>query len=203
MNDTVDRVREDLAIMEEAVGLSLPFDRRDVRSVAKGGLLAVPLALFGWQGPPGPPYQGIAIVLTLLVLFGLSWASAAKASRERDTAPARWREHRSGIALFVFLMIALFAYLVVGLWGGLSWDLIVPTAVFAGGVAIGVQGVGDPSHRYVLAGSLTTIAYAIVIPFCDDAQLALATAGWIALTAATTSLLMSWQLDAAETPEAR
>ena len=155
----------------------------------------MPAAIWSLVGPTHPPITGIVLVATLLAVVGASTLDARRARQTRADEPLRWREHKFGIALFLFVTLAALVYLVVGVWGGLSlWGLALPTAVFIGGIATAVPAIADRRRSYLLGGCLWTLAYAVVLPLCDDRQLMLATALWILLAGATSAAIMFWQL---------
>jgi len=195
MKQEIERLRSDIGVLEQATGLGLSFDQRDARSVALGSLLGVPAAIWSLVGPTQPPITGIVLVATLLAVVGASSLDARRAGKTKAEEPLRWREHKFGIALSFFVTLAALAYLMVGVWGGLSlWGLALPTAVFIGGVATAVPAIADRRRSYLLGGCFWTIAYAVVLPFCDDRQLMLATALWILLAGATSAAIMFRQL---------
>lgn len=194
MNKELEHLRHDIGVLEEATGLGLPFDERDARLVALGSFLGVPAAIWSFVGPTHPPVAGIVLIVTLLgVVAASSWA-ARSARMEQASEPLRWREHRFSIASFLFITLAALTYLAVGVWGGLSWEVVLPTAVFLGGVATAVPAIADRRRAYLFGGFAPTLAYAAVLPFCDDRQLMLATALWIASACALSAALMFWQL---------
>ncbi len=204
MNQEIERLRHDIGVLERATGLGLPFDPRDARNLALGSLLGVPAAVWSLVGPTQPPITGIVLVATLLAVVGASSLDARRARKTQADEPLRWREHKFGIALFLFVTPAALAYLVVGVWGGLSlWGLALPTAVFIGGIATAVPAIADRRRAYLLGGCFWTLAYAVVLPFCDDRQLMLATAFWILLAGSTSAAIMfrqirSHEIDAAD-----
>ncbi len=194
MEDQMQRLRHDLGVLQSATGLSLAFDRRDATRIGLCGLLGLPLVLWSLLGPTRPPIAGIAIVATLLIVLLVNGLAGFRADAQRESQPSRWRERKIEMVLFLALSAATLAYLLVAVWGGLSWNAATATAVFIGGVSASVPAITDRGRLHVLGGTLPTLIYAAVLPLADDRQLMLATGLWIVFAALGTTFLMRWQL---------
>ena len=194
MRDELNRLRRDIDVLETATGLAYPFDRGDVRKIALGSLLGLPLLVWSLVGVARPPIAGIAIVVTLLAVLGLMSSASSRLAEEGGGRPAAWREHRTGLVLFLTLTAAALVYLAIAVWGGLSWEAATGTAVYIAAVGTTVPAIADRSRRYLLGGSLPTLLYGAVLPLCDDRGLMLATGLWIFVSALASAGLMHRQL---------
>ena len=194
MNEDLQRVRSDLEVVRQAAGLGeLPFDRSDVKKTMLYCLLGLPLLIFGLIGPTQTPYPEIAIAATLVLVIVGSTLEERAAKRNRAEAPLRWREHKTGLALFLITGGGL-AYLIVASWQGVFWAQAVGTAIFLAGMCLAVPAIVDRDRLHYLGGALPTLAYGAVFPMGEERLWMIATALWIILAAVGTAAVMSWQL---------
>jgi len=179
--NTLDRVREDLATMEAAIGKRLPFGSADVGfyvALAVGsGVFAVSHALGANRG-----WLLFLSALPVMLAFAAYVGYLAVRSRGRSPADAtRRKEYRNTLLVLFGVMLAALA--------GKYWaDRAGMSPLQFGGVLLVVTGsvflivamAGPRPARcprsYWLAGGVPLIAAGLWIPFCTHAQ-ALSVAG--------------------------
>ena len=194
MSDDLTRLRNDISVMQQAAGFDPPFDRLDARNVGLSSLLGLPLVVWGLVGTLQSPYPELAIVATLLAIYGLSSYASKKALKERHERPLRWREHKLGLLLVLLLTSAALAYLAVSLWHELSWSAAMATGIFFAGVSTAAIAMVDRNRVYLLGGAIPTVLYGAFFPLYDSRGLLLATACWIIVSALATAAIMFQQL---------
>src|SRR5579859_7271098 len=123
-SEPLERVQQDLAAVQAALGTELPYDRSHVAMYLLGaglGLLLAALALLGLEAYVRPVLAGyIGMML-------LAWVVQVRHLRaHRATAPARWRLGLRETAASLVAIVLLVAYVIwvatLARWHG-QWDL--------------------------------------------------------------------------------
>lgn len=172
MNEnSLDRVRDDLAVMKQAVGFAVPFGREDVGFFVALSLTGLQFAVCHSLGASFL-VSGIPAALAFCAYLG--WM--LKTSRRRSAIdPVRRREYRT---TFVALLVILPAALLFREWS----DRIGMTKLQFGGAILVVIGsvlayigTAGPRHMiyprvYYLVGGLELVVFGLAVPFCTPRQ---------------------------------
>jgi hypothetical protein len=189
----LNRVREDLAVIRQAAGTELPFNRQDVWIMAPVACAAGgAIACVGWWLPW--EYRWVAL-FPVAVLIGVWFTLAQSSHRRRAAEPARWRETRFGLWTVFVLVPVFLGFMFWEKAMGMSWIAVSATAVFFVGFGAAWIAVLDRMRRYYFGTALPLMAMGIVLPYCDGYHARAVGAG-VMLTAAAmiTAIIQLWQL---------
>jgi hypothetical protein len=197
----LDRVREDLAVMRQAIGPRPPFGREHVWvSLALAVVGIVVAALTAWTNistPPATPasaarwaYLGLVVGPALFVLTVL----AVAARRRRADAPLLWREARLS---WVATAVAVPLYLGFVAWAvknGTSAGALTAATLFLAGLFALVGAVTDRGRRYTLGWAVATLLAGVCAPAATYESAGLVAGCWLFLGGFSTAAVMAWQL---------
>ena len=193
MNDErVDRVREDLEAMKQAVGTELPFGTEDLKWGWFTALVFVPLAVWSLLGPG--TYMSLAIVLSLLAVLPAELAFARKHRQQRNRHPGRWRETR--LKTLVELGSA---PLVILIWvwaiaNGAPVNMMVGLVLAVGGGVLTFMGLFSRRRLAYVGLGITTIACGLAMPGATDQQVGLALALMFIVGSTASTAIAAWQV---------
>ena len=187
----LERVRADLATMQEAAGVGLPFGRSDawigVVIAACGGLMAAWAAWVPWEHRWG--------VVAPVLFFTAAYAALGRhVGRRKGREPVRWREFR-----LTLVAMAVIGPLAVGymFWEdhlGVPRGIAGAAAVFfvsLGGLMIGIA---DPSRRHYIGSALPGMALGVAFPLLSARGATVAAGLCLAATGLLTSAVQAWLL---------
>jgi hypothetical protein len=197
----LDRVREDLAVMRQAIGFRPPFERGHVwvslALAAVGGLVAALTAFTNVAAVPVTQgsaaqltYIALLVVPVLLVFTGM----AVVARRRRTLAPFLWREARqSAVAAAVAVPLYL-SFLVWAVWQGVSPGAFTAATLFLAGLFSLIGALFDPSRRYVLGWAASTMLAGVCSVVGTYGNAGIIVGGWLLLGGLSTAGILLWQL---------
>jgi hypothetical protein len=198
---SVRRVREDLAVMRQALGNQLPFGPRQLRHslilAAVGAAIAAITWLSGIAALPVNPgsgrnwMYGALIVVPVLLLLA---TGAADAYRQRATHPLSWREMRNGLLATIVAVPLTFGFIYWSGRHGQSIDTFVNAGVIFSGLFWLVGAVFDPRYRHLCGWGVATVLFGAVMPWGGYATAGILAGGWILLGGLATAGIMAWQL---------
>jgi hypothetical protein len=205
----LERVREDLAVIRQALGLRLPFEREHVwLNLALAAVGAVVAALTAFTNVAAVPatqgtaahwtYLALLVVPVLLAFSGM----AVVAHRRKARAPLLWRESRqSAVAALVagplFLGFVAWAW-----WQGLSPGALTAATLFLAGLFALLGALLEPRCRYVLGWAVATLLAGVFSPQCTYGTAGVLAGGWLLLGGLSTAGILSWQLRNGGGPDA-
>jgi hypothetical protein len=188
------RLRDDLDTIQQAAGLTLPFDWADVRLTL--GLIPAGAAMALWAALSEEEYLLAALVpaLVLALASGFWWGKRWRKQAKRHA----WRRETifaSTSAILVGLAVA--GYILWGKQVGLSVATLKGAGMVSFGLVLAVLAVTCPARRSYLAGALVMMPLGLAFPFCSGRQMLLV--GGFALMAAGLigALIQAFQLRAA------
>ena len=188
------RVRQDLATMQQAVGVGLPFGREDVRLSLAWAAAGVPLAAWtAWTAVEQWQF-GMLLVVPAALVLALSGAVAKKYHHRRARAPIRWREYRHQWLLAAVLTPLWGACLYWGIRQGLSPEAMTVTGIFMAGLGMLALPIVDRTRLFYLGWGGATLLLGAAAPLCGQRYLGLAVGGWLILAGLSTAAIMTWQL---------
>ncbi len=173
--NTLDRVREDLATMNAAIGKELPFGSADVRFyvalAVASGVFAVSHALGANRGWP-LFLAGLPVILAFMAYFGYL---AVRSRRRSQVGVVRRKEYRN--TLLVSLLVAL-AALAGKHWvarAGMSHIQFAGASLVVIGCVFVIIAMTNPwaaryPRSYWLFAGLPLIPSGLWIPFCTHTQ---------------------------------
>lgn len=184
-DNTLDRVREDLATMNAAMGKELPFGSADVRfyvaMAVASGVFAVSHALgahYGW-----PLFlSALPVVLAFMAYLGYL---AVKSRRRSPVDVTRRREYRKTLLILVPVALAALAARHWAARAGMSHLQFGGAMLVTTGCVFAIIAMTSPRparypRSYWLAAGLPLIAGGLWSPFCARTQ-ALFAAGCVAV----------------------
>jgi hypothetical protein len=197
----LDRVREDLAVMKQAIGFRLPFEREHVwvsLALAAVGIVVAVLTAFTsiatlpvTQGSVAHlTYIASLIVPVLLVFSGM----AAVAHRRKAFAPLLWRESRKSAVVAAVAAPLYITFLVWVVWNGVSPSALTAATLFLTGLFSLMGALSEPSRRYVLGWAISTMLIGACSPLGTYANAGIMVGGWLLLGGLSTAGIMCWQL---------
>ncbi len=186
----LNRVREDLATIQHAARLELPFGKEDVRTSlwsAVCGLFITLWAVFGpWE------YRWVVLV-PLVAAVVMTIRARAEAQRLQTRQPVRWREHRlSGKAALVAAPVAI-GYLYWERWIGMPREFTGAASVFFCGLGALVFSVLDRRRLYYAGGAIL-MAFGAAIPHCSPQQVIIAGGLCWTVGGLVVAGIQTWQL---------
>ncbi|WP_165235191.1 hypothetical protein [Aquisphaera insulae] len=200
-DSSLDRVREDLAVMRRAVGLGHPFEWEHVWAclalACVGGALAVITAVTGISVKPAAPgsashlaYLGLLLVPVALAL-GLM---ATLGHRRKEAAPLFWREQRHSWVAAVVVVPLYVGFTIWGVKNGLAAGTLTAATFFLAGLFSVAAAVSERDRRYTLGFGLSTLLAGAICPWVGYEGAGLLVGGWLALGGVSTAIVMARQL---------
>jgi hypothetical protein len=188
------RLRSDLETVQQAAGLTLPFDWMDVWLAL--ALVPAGAAMALWATFCDERYLLVSLVPAVLVALasGTWWG---KRWRKEGNRQAWRRETTFGWITGILLGLCVGGYMFWGIHVGLSLAALKGAGMVSFGLAWGVLGLSSPARRPYLAAAAALIPLGLVFPFCSSQQTMIA--GGLAMMAAglIAALIQSYQLRAA------
>jgi hypothetical protein len=205
----LDRVREDLAVMKQALGLRPPFEREHVwinLALAAVGLIVAALTAFTSVAavPATPGSAGQFAYLALLVvpvLVGFA-GLAVLAYRRKADAPLLWRESRQSAVLAVVAAPLYIGFLIWAVWLGVSPGALTTATLFLAGLFSLLGALADPRRRFALGWGIATLLAGAGSPLGSYGNAGILVGGWLLLGGLSTAGLLSWHLRNRSGPDA-
>ncbi len=202
MSDSrLDRVREDLAVMRQAVGLGLPFEWEHAWAclalACVGVTVAVITAVTGISAKPAAPGSAshLAYIGLLLVPVALALGLMATfAHRRREVAPLFWREQRHSWVAAVVIVPLYLGFTVWGVKNRLSAGTLTAATFFLAGVFSVAAAISDRGRRYTLGFGVSTMLAGAICPWVGYEGAGLLVGGWLAFGGVSTAIVMARQL---------
>jgi hypothetical protein len=197
----LDRVREDLAAMRQALGLRPPFEREYVWLSLSLGLVGIAIAaLTAWTdisarpATPGSTAHWAYIALIVTPVFLVLAVMSVIARRRKGEAPLAWRDLRVS---WVVAAIALPLYLGFISWAGrtgLSAAALTAATLFLAGLFSLMAAIPDRSRWYTLGWAVSTLLAGVCAPVASYENAGLVVGGWLFLGGFSTAAIMARQL---------
>lgn len=187
----LEHIKSDLATIQQAAGLELPFGWEDVRLnaiVGGGGVLALiwTLVPHGW-----PDHWGL--IPLLIVTFAYVARLRMKYRRSSGRSPLRRREYTISFVLAGLLGGLVLIYRLWGGWLGIPFLYLKASAVFFVGVAFLVPAVTDRSRFYLTGLAVPIMLCGLTIPLVSLSNIAVFGA-MLAVGGLAMAAIQSWQL---------
>ncbi|HEY1599589.1 MAG TPA: hypothetical protein VGG64_08310 [Pirellulales bacterium] len=204
----LDRVREDLAVMKQVVGLRQPCERDQLwTNLALAGLgVIIAVVTACTQGSTTPPVRGslqhLASVAAIVVPGLIAVATLTAVSyRRREQAPVSWRENRqSGIVVAVITPLYV-GFVVWAARQGVSASAISIATLFLFGLFMLVSAMTDRNRRFSLGWAVATMLAGAFAPLTPHAATGYLIGGWILLGGLLTAALVAWELRRGGAPD--
>ncbi len=200
-NANVDRVREDLAVMRQALGKQLPYGPKQVRDslilAIAGAAIAAITALSGIAALPAVPgsprnlLYGAVIVAPVMLLF---FAGAAAAYRRKATQPLQWRDMRRALVTTVLFIPAFFVILHWSAKNGQSVGTFINAGVIFSGLLWLFGAFCDERYRHYWGWGVSTLLFGAIMPLGGYQTAGIFTGCWLLLGGLSTAGIMAWQL---------
>jgi len=146
----LNRMKQDLSAMHQALGLEPVFGPEDVWAALAGAGVGVGLVLWGKFGVPIHAFFGAARLFTVALLALLGWRVAVRHRRQKANHPARWREVRLSLKAFAIIVPILILFMLWSINHGVSRQSLGSTVLFAIGLVCSAIGICDRSRLYYL-----------------------------------------------------
>jgi hypothetical protein len=196
----LDRVREDLAVMKQALGLRPPFERAHAwlsLALAAVGVLVAALTAFTsiaaqpvTQGSTAHLTYIAVLVVPVLLVFAVM---AMLAHRRKALTPLLWRESRQSVVVAIIAVPLYVAFLAWAVWNGVSPGALTAATLFLAGLFPLMRALSDPSRRYVLGWAISTMLAGACSPVGTYGTAGIIVGGWLLLGGLSTAGIMSWQ----------
>lgn len=189
-NEDIQRLKDDLSTMRQAMKLDKPYDARDIPSallIGVGALIALPLIEFtAWDRQ---------LILIFALLPGLA-ALLLRYAEVRKTPPERTelrKELKIGGLTAVTVLPAVIGFLWWGHQNGLSREACGAGIIFCIGVVMTGIGVLDSGRRSYLISGVGMIAFGVLIPVLTPQRIATVGTGVMAFICLLTAAYYWWQ----------
>lgn len=187
------RVQKDLETMQQAAGLTLPFDWMDVWLAL--GLVPAGAAMALWSAFCTERYLLVGLIPVLvLALAGSFWWG--KRWRKDANRRAWRREIAFGWITAILLGLGVGGYMFWGITAGLSLAALKGAGMVSFGLAWGVLGLTSPARRPYLAAAAALIPLGLVFPFCSSQQTMIAGGLAMIVAGSMAALIQAYQLRA-------
>jgi hypothetical protein len=189
----LNRVRDDLATIKQAVGMELPFGRTDVRL----NLMIFGAGVFASVWTALAPWGKLVLVgLIPVALVGIAYVTMdVRRSRRRTTgSPVYRRELKSGLIMAAVLFLLVKGYWMWGESMGVSARLAGATAVFLAGVGLIPWGLSSRGQRPELGAAIALILYGVAIPFVSARGVVVGAGITLAICGLAMAAIQSYQL---------
>lgn len=190
----LDRVRADLATMKRAAGLGLPIGRPDVYLSLAWAAAGVPLAAWAAVAQPAQTVFGLLLGIPCLGVLMLSAFVAKKYHRQRDRAPAPWREHRFQWIAAAVLTPVFGVFVVWSVVRGLSPEALTVTALFMAGLGMLIVPILDRTRVFYVGWAVFTMLLAVAAPLLGQRYLGVLVGGWLIASGLSAAGIMRWQI---------
>jgi hypothetical protein len=171
----LERVRQDLATIQEAAGLVWPFGWVDVWQalalVPAGALLAA----WAFFGPADYLVVGLVPLVLLAVVAGIRQLGKSEPATRREKVFSRASTLAVGAGLLIYFLWARQFGVVRGAPGSVA-------CLFLGIMCL-VLALSSPARRVYLAGTASLTPFGLVIPLCHDQQTVIAVGGLAVMVA--------------------
>lgn len=189
-NEDINRLKDDLSTMRQALKLDKPYDAKDIPSallVGAGALVALPLIEFTtWNRQ---------LILILALLPG-AWAYLCRYLEVRK-APLERTELRKEFKIAAYAVVTVipgaFGFLRWHEWNGISTEAAGSAIFFCMGMVWLGIGLLDASRRSYLIGSVFVTAYAVLLPVLTPQRIATVGVGILASVCFLTAAFLWWQ----------
>ncbi|HVU86051.1 MAG TPA: hypothetical protein VHD36_01940 [Pirellulales bacterium] len=199
MSETnIERVRDDLAAMRQALGFS-PACERDVigHNLAMAALGVFLTAVTAWTRVPEPiergspahlRYSAWVVVPALVVVAVMLLVSY----RRRGLAPLLWRENRQSMIVAAALVPCYVAFVAWTAWLGIQASAITVATFFLFGLFMFGTGILDRSRRYWVGWAVATMAAGACAPLFSFRTTGLLIGLWLMAGGMSTVLIVRW-----------
>ncbi|HVA46901.1 MAG TPA: hypothetical protein VNH11_11090 [Pirellulales bacterium] len=202
MNEAnMERVREDLAVMKQAMGLHLPFQRDHVwacLALAVVGIVMAAVTAFTriaavpvTQGSLAHlSYIAFVVVPVLLVIIGLGVVSY----RRKALAPLLWRESRTTAVVATVAVPVYLSFLAWAVSRGISPAALTAATLFLAGLFCLLRALSEPGRLYVLGWAVSTMLAGACAPLGNYGNAGILAGAWLLVGGLFTAGIMAWQL---------
>ncbi len=200
-NTSVDRVREDLAVIRQALGKQLPYGWKQVRDslilALVGTVIAAITGLTGIAALPAEPgsprnlLYGALVAAPILLLF---FAGGSVAYRRKAVHPLEWREMRKGLAAFAVTLALFFGFLHWATSHGQPAAAFINAGVVFSGLFWLVGSFCDPRYRHFWGWGVSTLLFGAAMPLGSYQTAGIFAGCWLMLGGLSTAAIMAWQL---------
>jgi len=200
-NSGVDRVREDLAVIRQALGKQRSYGPKQVRDslilALAGAVIAAITGLTGiatLPAEPGSPRNllyGALIVAPVLLLF---FAGGATAYRRKAVHPLEWRDMRKGLVAFVLGLPLFFVFLHWSTRNGQPVATFINAGVVFSGLIWLYGAFYDERYRHYWGWGISTLLFGAIMPLGSYQTAGVFAGCWLLLGGLSTAGIMAWQL---------
>jgi hypothetical protein len=197
----VDRVREDLSVMQRVLGFRHRFGREHVwanLALALAGLVVS--VITQWTGISSVPtargsgahwgYIGLVCLPGLLVLGML----VAVARWRKAAAPFFWWESRRALIVAAVAVPLYLGFVAWAVGRGASAGAVTASTLFLAGLFPFLAAIADKSMHYTLGWAASTMIAGLAAPSATYETAGLLVGGWLIAGGLSSAALMAWQL---------
>jgi len=200
-NLSVDRVREDLAVMRQALAKQLPYGPKQVRDslilALAGAAIAATTGLTSIAALPaasGSPRNLLYVALIAAPGLLLVFAAGATAYRQKSAHPLDWREARKGLLLLLLAFPLIFGFLHWFARNGQPAATFVSAGVVFSGLFWLLGSFYDERYHHFWGWGISTLLFGAVMPLGGYHTAGIFAGCWLLLGGLSTAGIMAWQL---------
>ena len=192
MCNEIERMRNDLDVIQEAIGAKLPFGRKDVGLnllLAAAGVLT---AIIAWVVPKAMIQWSVLPILAAAIPMLMAMR---KRSMDGSLQAARRREYRLDWLVCVVILAIVIPYLLWERHQGVSSRLTAAGAcVLFSGMTCAVLGLTSPGRRCYWGSALPLIMWGFLIPGESLRQMAVGCGITCIFAGLLAAAIQAWQL---------
>ena len=166
--DEIQRIKDDLATMRQAVTKDKPYDRADIfpsLAMGVGGLIAIPMLQSGINP---------RLCIFLVLVPGLVWCCVRyfQVRNQRAVRPVLWAEYKWSFVALAISLPALFGWMWWSEQFGANRFTVGTAMLFCLGIVSCLKGLNDPIRRFLwLPPGISIIIFAVLLPTLDPKQI--------------------------------
>lgn len=191
----VDRMKQDLNVIHQALGLDPLVSWDDVWFLlALGGLGAV-LMLGGWIAIARPEFKHAVQLGSTVAVLILCSIYMVHRYRQKQKQPAGWREARLGLVILAVMIPAAIAFVIWARHERLSFPAIFSALIFSIGVAYVTMGFANRARLYCIGFGFPAMVLGFFFPSFVKLHLLEMFLGILASTSGLFSAgIVAWQI---------
>jgi hypothetical protein len=169
----IDRVKQDLTAIQDAIGTDYPFGWVTVAAWLAIAVVSGIGAIAAWTGSAAA--GAITALLALAVVAAVvSWTMSSRGARA--AGPGAWREVRRLAAAKLLVGPALLVFVAWQLYTGADPIYLISSTAFIAGILVTIYATTRPSRLAGLGVGLPLLAFGALVPIIPPDNLALGAA---------------------------
>ena len=175
--DEIQRIKDDLATMRQAVTKDKPYERADVfptLAYGVGGLIAIPMLQSGMNP---------RLCILLVLVPGLVWCCVRyfQVRNQRAVRPVLWAEYKWSLVVLTIILPALLGWMWWSEQFGASRSAVGEAILFCAGIVTCLIGFIDPNRRAYLLSGISLTVFGVLLPTLDPKQIPFASCVFLAV----------------------